>query len=65
MTKNFLEPYDAAVRAIDEQFDKLGRAIGDNPQQVESFRNYAISNVSASRCCAKISSAVGGDELGA
>ncbi len=33
--ENFLEPYDAAVRAIDEQFDKLGRAIGDNPQQVE------------------------------
>ena len=25
--ESFLEPYDAAVRAIDEQFDKLGKAI--------------------------------------
>ena len=33
--ENFLEPYDAAVRAIDEQFDKLGKAVSDNPQQIE------------------------------
>ena len=33
--ESFLEPYDAAVRASDEQFDRLGKAISDNPQQVE------------------------------
>jgi signal transduction histidine kinase/ActR/RegA family two-component response regulator len=33
--ESFLEPYDAAVRAIDEQFDQLARVISDNPQQVE------------------------------
>jgi CHASE3 domain sensor protein len=33
--ESFLEPYDAAVRAIEEQFDKLGKAVSDNPQQVE------------------------------
>ena len=33
--ESFLEPYDAAVRTIDEQFDKLGKAVSDNPQQVE------------------------------
>jgi signal transduction histidine kinase len=33
--ENFLEPYDAAVRAVDEQFDGLGKAVSDNPQQVE------------------------------
>ncbi len=33
--ENFLEPYDTAVRASDEQFDQLGIAISDNPQQVE------------------------------
>jgi CHASE3 domain sensor protein len=33
--ENFLEPYDRAVRAIEEQFDKLGKAVSDNPQQLE------------------------------
>ncbi|MGC1860728.1 MAG: CHASE3 domain-containing protein [Methylocystis sp.] len=33
--EKFLEPYDGAVRTIDEQFDKLGKAVSDNPQQVE------------------------------
>ena len=33
--ESFLEPYDKAVRAIDEQFDELGKAVGENPQQVE------------------------------
>ena len=33
--ESFLEPYDAAVRTIDEQFDKLGKAVSDNPRQVE------------------------------
>ena len=58
--ESFLEPYDAAIRASNEQFDELGKAVSDNPQQVERLSNCAISNVSASRCCVKISSAVGG-----
>ncbi len=33
--ESFLEPYEEAIRTIDEQFDKLGNAVGDNPQQVE------------------------------
>ena len=33
--ESFLEPYDAAVRASDEQFDQLGKAISDNPEQLE------------------------------
>ncbi|MGA9826273.1 MAG: CHASE3 domain-containing protein, partial [Methylocystis sp.] len=33
--ESFLEPYDAAVRAIDEQFDQLGKGVSDNPEQLE------------------------------
>ncbi len=33
--ESFLEPYDAAVRASNEQFDQLEKALSDNPQQLE------------------------------
>ncbi len=33
--ESFLEPYEGAIRAIDEQFDKLGKAVSESPQQVE------------------------------
>ena len=33
--ESFLEPYDAAIRASNEQFDELGKAVSDDPQQVE------------------------------
>ena len=36
--ESFLEPYEAAIRAIDEQFDKLGKAVSDrSPTGREAF----------------------------
>ena len=58
--ESFLEPYEGAIRAINEQFDELGKAVSDIPNRSRGFRNCAISNVGASRRCVKISSAVGG-----
>ncbi len=33
--ESFLEPYDAAVRTTDEQFDQLAKAVSDDPEQLE------------------------------
>ena len=33
--ESFLEPYEAAVRASNEQFDQLATALSDSPQQLE------------------------------
>jgi signal transduction histidine kinase len=35
--ENFLEPYDAAARTIDQEFDQLANAVNDNPGQVEKL----------------------------
>ena len=62
--ESFLEPYDAAVRAIDEQFDQLGKGVSDIPSSSSGSRNCAISNVGALWRCAKISSAGGERRIG-